>query len=207
MTAKNILQLAPVIPVLVIDEPEISVDLAQALIDGGLNVLEITLRTPDAFDAISNIKTHTNAVVGAGTVNTQKQLAQCVDAGVDFMVSPGLYLPLVESAHKTDIPYLPGIGSATDALTAINSGLDTLKFFPAEQNGGVPMLKALAGPYQSLSFCPTGGIGEGNYQEYLALRNVICVGGSWVAPAELVKERNWDAITQLAKKATSNTQS
>lgn len=203
MSAKKILEIAPIIPVLVIDDTDTAVELAQALIDGGLTVLEITLRTHHAFDAIEKIKSHTNAVVGAGTVNTKKQLEQCATAGVDFMVSPGLYMPLIEAAHKSGIPYLPGIGNATEALTAINAGLDTLKFFPAEQNGGIAMLKALGGPYQSLSFCPTGGINANNYKKYLALSNVTCVGGSWVAPGELVHDQNWTAITQLAKEATA----
>lgn len=205
MTARQILEVAPVIPVLVIDEPDTAVELASALIEGGLNVLEITLRTPTAMDAIAAIKSQTNAIVGAGTVNNMAQLEQCADHGVDFMVSPGLHLPLVDAATKHNIPYLPGIATATDALTAINAGLDTLKFFPAEQNGGVPMLKALGGPYQDLRFCPTGGINQNNYQEYLDLPNVLCVGGSWVAPANLLRERKWQEITALAS-ATSSSQ-
>lgn len=201
MTARNILKIAPVIPVLVIDEPDSAADLAHALIEGGLTVLEITLRTPTAFDAIAKIKQETDAVVGAGTVNTIAQLEQCADLQVDFMVSPGLHIPLVEAANEKQIPYLPGIATATDALLAINAGLDTLKFFPAEQNGGVTMLKALGGPYQDLRFCPTGGVNAQNCREYLSLTNVLCVGGSWVAPRDLVQTNNWGAITQLAKEA------
>jgi 2-dehydro-3-deoxyphosphogluconate aldolase/(4S)-4-hydroxy-2-oxoglutarate aldolase len=201
MSARHILEVAPVIPVLVIDEPDTAVDLAKALLDGGLSVLEITLRTPEAFAAIARIKSETDAVVGAGTVNTLEQLEQCVQHKVDFMVSPGLYLPLVAEAQKHNVPYLPGIATATDALTAINAGLDTLKFFPAEQNGGIPMLKALGGPYQDLRFCPTGGIGPHNYLDYLALPEVKCVGGSWVAPRDLVLKKDWQAITRLARNA------
>ncbi len=203
MSARKILEIAPVIPVLVIDRTDYAVDLANALIEGGLSVLEITLRTPEAFDAISTIKANTRAVVGAGTVNTQEQLARCAELDVDFMVSPGLHLPLVEAAANHNIPYLPGIATATEALTAINAGMDTLKFFPAEQNGGVSMLKALGGPYGALRFCPTGGINPKNCHDYLALENVMCVGGSWVAPQKLVQAQDWAAITQLATEAAA----
>ena len=203
MKTREILELAPVIPVLVIDNPDTAVDLAKALVDGGLTVLEITLRTPDAFEAIAAIKAKTSAVVGAGTVNTLAQLQRCADASVDFMVSPGLHVPLVEAAAKKEIPYLPGIATASDALAAINAGLDTLKFFPAEQNGGISMLKALQGPYQDLRFCPTGGINANNCGDYLALENVMCVGGSWVAPRELIAAGDWSAITELASSASA----
>lgn len=203
MNTSEILSAAPVIPVLVIDNPDTAVELATALTRGGLKVLEITLRTPEAFAAIDAIKQSVEgAIVGAGTVNTLEQLALCAKHNVDFMVSPGFHLPLVEAAAENGIPYLPGIATGSEALAAINAGVHTLKFFPAEQSGGISMLKALGGPYQELSFCPTGGINAGNYLNYLALGNVICVGGSWVAPKDLVDQQDWQAIEALAKSVT-----
>lgn len=203
MNTSEILSVAPVIPVLVIDNPDTAVELATALTSGGLKVLEITLRTAEAFAAIDAIKQSVEgAIVGAGTVNTLEQLELCAKHKVDFMVSPGFHLPLVEAAAEKGIPYLPGIATGSEALAAINAGVHTLKFFPAEQCGGIPMLKALGGPYQELSFCPTGGINAGNYLNYLALGNVICVGGSWVAPKDLVDQQDWQAIEALAKSVT-----
>ncbi len=200
MNTREILGIAPVIPVLVIENPDTAVALGKALVSGGLKVLEITLRTPAAFDAIDAIKNSVDgAIVGAGTVNTPEQLELCAKHGVDFMVSPGFHLPLVRAAADKNIPYLPGIATASEALAAINEGVTTLKFFPAEQNGGVSMLKALGGPYGDLFFCPTGGINAGNYLNYLALGNVLCVGGSWVAPQELIEMQDWQAIQALAK--------
>lgn len=204
MHTRDLLNLAPVIPVLVIDDPDSAVELANALVAGGLPVLEITLRTPTAFEAIAAIQSSVQgAKVGAGTVNTLDQLEQCKKHEVDFMVSPGLYAPLVDAARQAQIPYLPGISSASEALAAINSGLDTLKFFPAQQSGGTAMLKALNGPYGDLRFCPTGGINADNYLDFLELSNVLCVGGSWVAPKQLVAAKDWQAITGLAQRASA----
>lgn len=200
MNIREIMSTAPVIPVLVIDNVDTAPQLAQALANGGLKVLEITLRTPQAFDAIDAIKASVkDVVVGAGTVNTPDDVARCKAHEVDFMVSPGLHSPLVTAALASGIPYLPGISTASDALKAIDAGLDSLKFFPAGQSGGAPMLKALNGPYQDLQFCPTGGINGDNFNDYLALSNVLCVGGSWVAPASLVNKGDWQAISELAK--------
>ena len=203
MTIRDIMQIAPVIPVLVIEEVDIAIDLAQALAKGGLKALEITLRTDAAFDAIDAIKSTVKGVyVGVGTVNTPEQVKQCKAHNVDFMVSPGLHEPLLAAARTSGIPYLPGISTASDALVAINAGLDSLKFFPAVPSGGVPMLKALNGPYGDLQFCPTGGVGASNAQEFLSLSNVTCVGGSWVAPSSLINSKDWNAITRLAKSAS-----
>lgn len=202
MNIREIMQIAPVIPVLVIDNVDIAADLAQALADGGLRALEITLRTPAAFDAIDAIKSSVdNVSVGAGTVNTPEQVKLCEAHQVDFMVSPGLHTSLLDAASASGIPYLPGISTASDALTAINAGLDSLKFFPAMQSGGTAMLSALNGPYDQLQFCPTGGVNANNAHEFLALDNVICVGGSWVAPRSLIDARDWNGITSLAKNA------
>lgn len=203
MNIREIMQIAPVIPVLVIDNVDIAVDLAQALADGGLRALEITLRTDTAFDAIDAIKSSvSNVSVGAGTVNTPEQVALCVSHNVDFMVSPGIQTALLDTADASGIPYLPGISTASEALVAINAGLDSLKFFPAVPSGGTPMLKALNGPYGDLQFCPTGGINAANAPEFLALGNVTCVGGSWVAPSALIKDKDWAGITKLAKEAS-----
>ncbi len=199
MDIRTIMQRAPVIPVLVIDDTDSAAELAQALFAGGLTTLEITLRTAQAFDAIKVIKEAVpSATVGAGTVNTLEQLEQCHKLGVDFMVSPGLHSGMAEAARNSGIPYLPGIATASEALTAVNLGLDSLKFFPAVAAGGVSMLKALGGPYDNLQFCPTGGINGDNFREFLNLENVTCVGGSWVAPRSLVEGGQWGDITALA---------
>lgn len=202
MNIRDIMQIAPVIPVLVIENVDTAVDLAKALADGGLRALEITLRTDAAFDAIDAIKSSVeNVSVGAGTVNTPEQVKLCEAHNVDFMVSPGLHIPLLDVARASGIPYLPGISTASDALVAVNAGLDSLKFFPAAQSGGTSMLKALNGPYGDFQFCPTGGINAANAHEFLALGNVTCVGGSWVAPSKLIENKDWAGITKLAKAA------
>ncbi len=199
MNIRQIMQAAPVIPVLVIDDPETAVPLCQALVEGGLKALEITLRTDAAMESIRLIKTALpDAIVGVGTVNSIQQLEDCAEAKVDFMVSPGFHQPLLDAAREADIPYLPAAATAGEVLRALNAGLDSLKFFPAAAAGGITMLKALAGPYAEVQFCPTGGINEGNFRDYLALPNVTCVGGSWVAPGKLISAGNWDEIRQLA---------
>jgi len=194
----------PVIPVLALTDVDTAPALANALIDGGLPALEITLRTPQAMDIIAAIKESCpKAIVGAGTVNTPQQVDDCAKAGVDFMVSPGLYPPLLQTARETDIPYLPGVATASEVLMAINEGLTACKFFPAQQSGGIEMLKALAGPYGEMIFCPTGGINANNFQDFLALSNVFCVGGSWTAPGDLISGNAWGEITSLAKTCSS----
>jgi 2-dehydro-3-deoxyphosphogluconate aldolase/(4S)-4-hydroxy-2-oxoglutarate aldolase len=204
MNIRQIMQAAPVIPVLVIDDPQTAVPLCKALVEGGLKVLEITLRTDSAMQSIGLIKNALpDAIVGAGTVNTLEQLQQCADAKVDFLVSPGFHEPLLHAATAAKIPYLPAAATAGEVLRALNAGLDSLKFFPAEAAGGIPMLKSLAGPYTEIQFCPTGGINEGNVRDYLKLSNVTCVGGSWVAPGNLIKAADWDQIRQLAQAASA----
>lgn len=197
---QTLLDAIPVIPVLALSDVDSAPDLANALIAGGLPALEITLRTPQALDVIAAIKQSCpSAIVGAGTVNTPDQIDQCARAGVDFMVSPGLHSPLLKAARSTGIPYLPGVATASEVLLAINEGLSYCKFFPAQQSGGVAMLKALAGPYGDIKFCPTGGINADNFQEFLALDNVFCVGGSWIAPSKYIDDHAWPEITDLAK--------
>lgn len=202
MEVRELLQQSKVIPVLALDDPDTAPALAQALCAGGATVLEITLRTPAAFDVLTAIKENVpDAIVGAGTVNTEKQIDRCQQLKLDFMVSPGLHPALVESAQSTGIAYLPGVATASEVLAATMQGLDTLKFFPAVAAGGSAMLKALAGPYADIVFCPTGGINTDNYREFLKLKNVACVGGSWIAPTKLIQAQQWDEITALARSA------
>ena len=181
-TIADIMRLAPVVPVIVVDDVEHAVPLAEALVAGGLRALEVTLRTPAALDAIRAMKQVDGAVVGAGTVTSQEDLAAVIEAGAEFVVSPGLTEPLAKAAARERIPFLPGIANAGDIMRGLDLGLDHFKFFPAEASGGLPALKALAAPFHQCRFCPTGGIGPDNAAEWLAFDPVLCVGGSWVAP-------------------------
>jgi 2-dehydro-3-deoxyphosphogluconate aldolase/(4S)-4-hydroxy-2-oxoglutarate aldolase len=176
-----IMRTATVIPVLVIDDAASAEPLARALVAGGLNVLEVTMRTPAALDAIRAMKRVPGAIVGAGTVVSAEQVEQVADAGAEFIVSPGLSPRLTETILARGVPYLPGIATAGDIMRGLELGLTHFKFFPAETSGGRPALQALAAPFGQCRFCPTGGIGEGNAADWLALAPVLCVGGSWVA--------------------------
>lgn len=196
-------RLAPVIPVLVIDDPGDAPELAKALVAGGLPVLEVTLRTPRALDAIAAMAAVPGARVGAGTVLSAHDAARARSAGAEFAVSPGATPALVSACVAQALPLLPGAATASEVMALMETGYRTLKFFPAQAAGGVAMLQALRGPLPQASFCPTGGITEENAAEYLNLQNVACVGGSWVAPASLVKARDWEAITRLARKAAA----
>ncbi len=199
----EIMQLAPVIPVLVVDDVEKSVLLARALVAGGLPAIEVTLRTPAALDCIRAIsKKVEGALVGAGTVLSRIHIDQAIDAGAQFLVSPGTTQELIEASKRTNIPLLPGIATASEAMGLSEEGFIALKFFPAEQAGGAKYLKALSSPLPNLTFCPTGGINAKNAADYLALPNVTCVGGSWVAPGILVEKQEWDAISELARQAS-----
>ncbi len=178
----QIMALAPVIPVIVIDRVADAVPLAEALVAGGLPVLEVTLRTPAALDALTAMKAVKGAVVGAGTVLDPAMLAGAVDAGAEFIVSPGLTDRLGQAAVASGIPFLPGVASAGDIMRGLDLGLSHFKFFPAATSGGIPALKALAAPFGMARFCPTGGITAASAPEWLALDPVPCVGGSWVVP-------------------------
>lgn len=179
---EKVMRLAPVIPVLVIEDIEHALPIAEALVAGGLPALEVTLRTECALEAIRVMKRVAGAVVGAGTVLNPADLDKAIDAGAEFIVSPGLTPALGEAALKRKIPFLPGTANASDMMLALDLGLTRLKFFPAMANGGVPALKAIAGPFGQLRFCPTGGITPATAPEWLALDAVICVGGSWMVP-------------------------
>ncbi|MXP45056.1 bifunctional 4-hydroxy-2-oxoglutarate aldolase/2-dehydro-3-deoxy-phosphogluconate aldolase [Allopontixanthobacter sediminis] len=179
---ESILRSAPVIPVIVIDDLAHAVPLAQALVAGGLNVLEVTLRTPQALDAIRAMKQVEGAIVGAGTVTNPSELDAALEAGSEFIVSPGLTTRLANAAIEHDVPFLPGIANAGDIMMGLDLGLTHFKFFPAMAAGGLPALKALAAPFGQCLFCPTGGISLANAPQWLAFEPVLCVGGSWVAP-------------------------
>ena len=189
-------QAGPVMPVLVIERLEDAVPMARALVAAGHTVLEVTLRTPCALDAIAAISSEVpEACVGVGTVVLPGQFAEAHNAGARFAVSPGIGEKLLAGARGVGMPYLPGVATASEVMLAVAHGVTALKFFPAEAAGGIPMLKALAGPFPEIRFCPTGGINGDNYEAYLALPAVSCVGGSWVMPGELVTRRAWGELT------------
>lgn len=202
MQPGEILRVGPVVPVLVVPRLEQAVPLARALVAGGLRVLEITLRTPAALDAIAAVAREVpGAIVGAGTVTRADELEAVAAAGGVFAISPGLTPELLDAAARGPIPLIPGIATASELMTGLQQGYDHFKFFPAGPAGGVQMLRAFAGPFPGATFCPTGGIGVDDYRDYLALPNVACVGGSWVAPAAAVERGDWDSITSLARAA------
>jgi 2-dehydro-3-deoxyphosphogluconate aldolase / (4S)-4-hydroxy-2-oxoglutarate aldolase len=180
VTIDEIMRAAPVIPVLVLDGEDDWARLAETFVAAGLPVLEITLRTPQALDAIRRMSQVPGAIVGAGTVLNEAQLAQALDAGSRFIVSPGLTNPLALAARDTGVAYLPGIATAADIMRGLDLGLDRFKFFPAEASGGIPALKALSAPFANARFCPTGGIRPDNAADWLALESVLCVGGTWL---------------------------
>lgn len=194
----------PVIPVLRIERTADAVPLARALARGGLPAIEITLRTPAALEAIRRVADEVpEALVGAGTILDPAQFAEAEAAGARFIVSPGLTPQLVAAAGASEVPLLPGAISPSEIMAARQAGYTLLKFFPAEQAGGTAFLRALASPLSGIRFCPTGGIGAGNARDYLSLENVVCVGGSWVAPDALVAAGRWDEIEALAREASA----
>ncbi len=199
MDLRAYLRLGPVVPVLTIHRPEDAVPLARALVAGGLTVLEVTLRTPAALEAIRRIAGEVeDAVLAAGTVLTAADLKRAAKAGARFAFSPGLADFMLEPGPA---PILPGVATASEIMRGLAAGLDTFKFFPAAPAGGPPALKALAGPFPDVAFCPTGGVDAANAKSFLALANVLCVGGSWPAPADAIEAGDWDRITGLAQAA------
>jgi len=204
MLIDDILNAAPVIPVIVIDRVEDAVPLAQALVRGGLRVLEVTLRTPAALEAMRAMGAVEGAIVGAGTVLDPDQFNGAVAAGARFVVSPGFTETLARhAAGAPEVPLLPGTATAGEMMRARDAGLRRLKFFPAESSGGVAALKGFASVFRDLRFCPTGGITAASAPSYLALPNVACVGGSWPMPADAVKAKDWARIEQLAREAAA----
>ena len=202
MKIEEILNLGPIIPVLTIENLEDAIPLSEALIKGGLTVLEITLRTQIALAAVERIsRSFPAACVGVGTLLDSKDFLRAKDVGASFAVSPGISLDLVEQAAFDGLPYLPGIQTSSEAMMAYRTGLRSLKFFPAKAAGGIYGLKQLAPLYPGLMFCPTGGIGFSEVPNYLKEKNVACVGGSFASPPELIKAQDWSGITAVAKKA------
>jgi 2-dehydro-3-deoxyphosphogluconate aldolase/(4S)-4-hydroxy-2-oxoglutarate aldolase len=200
--ARQICDLAPIIPVLVVDNVDHARSLAEALVAGGLPALEVTLRTPAALDAIRAMSSVKGGVVGAGTLLTRQDVRAAKDAGATFGVSPGATDELLAACEEADLPLLPGAATATEAMRLLARGYDMLKFFPAEANGGAPALKSIGAPLPQISFCPTGGVSLQNAASYLGLPNVVCAGGSWVAPKSLVEAGKWDEIEVLARQAS-----
>ncbi|MFG5382575.1 bifunctional 4-hydroxy-2-oxoglutarate aldolase/2-dehydro-3-deoxy-phosphogluconate aldolase [Yoonia sp. R2-816] len=201
--AAKVCLLAPVIPVLVIDDADTAADLAKALVAGGLPALEVTLRTPSALDAIREMATVKGGVVGAGTLLTPKDVEAAKAAGATFGVSPGATDILLDACEANDLPLLPGAATATEAMRLLERGYTVQKFFPAEANGGAPALKAIGAPIPQVKFCPTGGVSLKNANDYLSLGNTLCVGGSWVAPKDKVEAKDWAGITALAAEAAA----
>lgn len=199
MPPLEILETGPVVPVMVIHELAHAVPLARALVAGGVRVLEIVLRTPVALDAIRAIVREVpEALTGAGTVVNAQDLAAVTGAGAVFAISPGLTRELLDAAVQGSIALIPGIATISELMLGLDKGYRQFKFFPAEAAGGIEMLKAIGGPFPQVTFCPTGGISAANYLNYLALKNVACVGGSWMVAGDLIAARNWTAITELA---------
>jgi 2-dehydro-3-deoxyphosphogluconate aldolase/(4S)-4-hydroxy-2-oxoglutarate aldolase len=201
---RAVLKLAPVIPVFTPDDVDDAVQVAQALFRGGLPVIEVTLRTPRAMDAIrAMVEAVPDAVVGAGTVLTPAQMEAARAAGARFAVSPGATPTLYAAARDADLPYLPGVATGSELILGLEHGLDTFKFFPAVQAGGVGMLSAWNGPFGDVRFCPTGGISAQTARDFLHLPNVLCVGGSWLTTRALLQARDWAGIEQLARESAA----
>jgi 2-dehydro-3-deoxyphosphogluconate aldolase/(4S)-4-hydroxy-2-oxoglutarate aldolase len=193
-----------VVPVLTIDDADKAIALGRALVAGGLPILEVTLRTPAALTALAAMARNIpDAIVGAGTVLSSDQARQATEHGAQFLVSPGSTPDLLKAMENCPVPTLPGVATASEAMTLAERGYGIVKFFPAEPAGGVGYLKALSQPLPHIRFCPTGGIGQGNAASYLACPNVVCVGGSWVAPADAVEAGRWNDITELARQAAA----
>jgi 2-dehydro-3-deoxyphosphogluconate aldolase/(4S)-4-hydroxy-2-oxoglutarate aldolase len=196
------LAIAPVVPVLIIDDAAHAIPLAEALLAGGIGIVEVTLRTEAALPAIAAmVRAVPRMVVGAGTILTPRHYEQACAAGAQFIVAPGATAALLAAALHSEIPFLPGAATPSEVMALRDAGFLFQKFFPAEPAGGIPMLKALAAPIPDVRFCPTGGISLGNARDYLTLANVACVGGSWLTQAALVQSRNWQRISELAAEA------
>lgn len=199
---REICLLAPIVPVLMVNDVAHAAPLAEALVAGGLPVLEVTLRTPAALGAIREMAKVKGGIVGAGTLVTREDVLAAKEAGATFGVSPGATDALLNACEEADLPLLAGAATATEAMRLLARGYDMLKFFPAEASGGAPALKAIGAPLPQISFCPTGGVSPANAPDYLGLKNVICAGGSWVAPGELVAAGKWADIEALARSAS-----
>ncbi|GHP87768.1 ketohydroxyglutarate aldolase [Helicobacter pylori] len=198
----EILQISPIIPVVVVENIKDAVPLAQSLVEGGIHIIEVTLRSSCALEAIELIAKNVPKMrVGAGTILNPTQLEQAQNRGAEFLISPGLTIKLLEHAKKKDMPLIPGVSSSSEVMQALELGYSALKFFPAEYCGGVKLLNAFNGPFKGVKFCPTGGISADNMRSYLNLENVLCVGGSWLTPKNLIQNKEWDKITEICKRS------
>ncbi len=198
----EVLQISPIIPVVVIENIKDAVPLAQSLVEGGIHIIEVTLRSSCALEAIELIAKNVPKMrVGAGTILNPTQLEQTQNRGAEFLISPGLTIKLLEYAKKKDMPLIPGVSSSSEVMQALELGYSALKFFPAEYCGGVKLLNAFNGPFKGVKFCPTGGISADNMRSYLNLENVLCVGGSWLTPKNLIQNKEWDKITEICKRS------
>ncbi|GHP54093.1 ketohydroxyglutarate aldolase [Helicobacter pylori] len=198
----EVLQISPIVPVVVIENIKDAVPLAQSLIEGGIQIIEVTLRSSCALEAIELIAKNVPKMrVGAGTILNPTQLEQAQNRGAEFLISPGLTIKLLEHAKKKDMPLIPGVSSSSEVMQALELGYNALKFFPAEYCGGVKLLDAFNGPFKGVKFCPTGGISADNMRSYLNLENVLCVGGSWLTPKNLIQNKEWDKITEICKRS------
>ncbi|WP_033754972.1 bifunctional 4-hydroxy-2-oxoglutarate aldolase/2-dehydro-3-deoxy-phosphogluconate aldolase [Helicobacter pylori] len=198
----EVLQISPIVPVVVIEDLKDAVPLAQSLVDGGIPIIEVTLRSNCALEAIELIAKNVPKMrVGAGTILNSNQLEQAQNRGAEFLISPGLTPSLLEYAKKKDMPLIPGVSSSSEVMQALELGYNALKFFPAEYCGGAKLLNAFNGPFKGVKFCPTGGISVDNMHAYLKLENVLCVGGSWLTPKNLVQNKEWDKIVEICKRA------
>ncbi|WP_199492834.1 bifunctional 4-hydroxy-2-oxoglutarate aldolase/2-dehydro-3-deoxy-phosphogluconate aldolase [Helicobacter pylori] len=198
----EVLQISPIIPVVVIENIKDAVPLAQSLVEGGIHIIEVTLRSSCALEAIELIAKNVPKMrVGAGTILNPTQLEQAQNRGAEFLISPGLTIKLLEYAKKKDMPLIPGVSSSSEVMQALELGYNALKFFPAEYCGGVKLLNAFNGPFKGVKFCPTGGISADNMHFYLNLENVLCVGGSWLTPKNLIQNKEWDKITEICKRS------
>ncbi|GAA7129593.1 ketohydroxyglutarate aldolase [Helicobacter pylori] len=201
----EVLQISPIVPVVVIENIKDAVPLAQSLIEGGIPIIEVTLRSSCALEAIELIAKNVPKMrVGTGTILNLTQLEQAQNRGAEFLISPGLTIKLLEHAKKKDMPLIPGVSSSSEVMQALELGYSALKFFPAEYCGGVKLLNAFNGPFKGVKFCPTGGISADNMRSYLDLENVLCVGGSWLTPKDLIQNKEWDKITEICKRALAN---
>ncbi|MGL2358298.1 bifunctional 4-hydroxy-2-oxoglutarate aldolase/2-dehydro-3-deoxy-phosphogluconate aldolase [Helicobacter pylori] len=198
----EVLQISPIVPVVVVENIKDAVPLAQSLIEGGIPIIEVTLRSSCALEAIELIAKNVPKMhVGAGTILNLTQLEQAQNRGAEFLISPGLTITLLEHAKKKNMPLIPGVSSSSEVMQALELGYSALKFFPAEYCGGVKLLNAFNGPFKGVKFCPTGGISSDNMRSYLNLENVLCVGGSWLTPKDLIQNKEWDKITEICKRA------
>ncbi|BAW37416.1 bifunctional 4-hydroxy-2-oxoglutarate aldolase/2-dehydro-3-deoxy-phosphogluconate aldolase [Helicobacter pylori] len=198
----EVLQISPIVPVVVIENIKDAVPLAQSLVEGGIHIIEVTLRSSCALEAIELIAKNVPKMrMGAGTILNPTQLEQAQNRGAEFLISPGLTIKLLEYAKKKDMPLIPGVSSSSEVIQALELGYNALKFFPAEYCGGVKLLNAFNGPFKGVKFCPTGGISADNMHSYLNLENVLCVGGSWLTPKNLIQNKEWDKITEICKRS------